>query len=246
MIFIPGMHFRSLSAALSFPQWRGKWILLLPLCLCSTRPMIHGVHLLTWAGPAFIWVMLLNHVKVLTGRAARLMRNWELGHGTSCQLWSSHTRPQHAALSLADHISPRLWLVIGRFSGKAWSRQTQGITRNTTNIVNSRWHRGMTRSSDDNAGPDTDIIVGTRPEVAREELQKVTTTAITFPDGLLVWDVRLYTFNVSRTNSAIDFALSWSGLLQLIMWTLYSNGITATIEWTVCVSWSLHFSSSLV
>ena len=44
----------------------------------------------------------------------------------------------------------------------------------------------MTRSSDDNAGPDTDIIVWTRPEVAREELQKVTTTAITFPDGLLV------------------------------------------------------------
>ena len=143
MIFIPGMHFRSLSAALSFPQLRGKWILLLPLGLCSTRLMIHGVHLLTWAGPAFIWVMLLNHVKVLTGRAAWLMRNWELGHGTSCQLWSSHTRPQHAALSLADHIKTTLWLVVGRFSGKAWSRQTQGITRNTTNIVNSRqWGRG--------------------------------------------------------------------------------------------------------
>lgn len=94
MIFIPGMqqHFRSLSAALSFLQLRGKWIL--PLH-SSDDPWSPSSYL---SGAS---IYLSHVIKSCQGLAwaAWLMRNWELGHGTSCQLWSSHSGPSHWLMS---------------------------------------------------------------------------------------------------------------------------------------------------
>ena len=129
MIFIPGMqHFRSLSAALSFLQLRRKWIL--PLVF-HERLMIHGVHLITWAGPAFIWVMLLNHVKVWPGLLGSWgTESWDMGHPVS---YDHHTLGP--LIGCCHHTWPLIgcWQLLRKGMGQT---QTQGITRNTTNIVN--------------------------------------------------------------------------------------------------------------
>ena len=145
MIFIPGMHFRSLSA-LSFVQLWGKWI----LCSCSIL-MIHGVHLLTWAEASIY----LSHV----------IKSCQ-GPGGGLSSWGTESRDMGHPVSYDHHTlgptcgrligwSHQHGVLIGRWQPlrKGMEQtQTQGITRNTTNIVNSRQWRGMTRSSDDNAG----------------------------------------------------------------------------------------------
>ena len=99
-------------------------------CLC-TRLMIHGVHLLTWAGPAFIWVMLLNHVKVWPGLLGSWgTESWDMGHPVS---YDHHTLGP--LIGCWHHNQPLIgcWQLLRKGMGQT---QTQGITRNTTNIVN--------------------------------------------------------------------------------------------------------------
>ena len=152
---------------------------------------IHRVHLLTLE-PAFIWVMLLNHVKVLAGRLSSWgTESWDMGHPVS---YDHHT--------LGPNMRPSHWLMphdlgsdwpLARVSGKAGSRhkhkESQEIQQTLWTVAPGNDTGLWWQCGDRHHGAPGPV------PVAREELLKVARTAITFPDGLLVlwdvWEVRL-------------------------------------------------------
>ena len=155
--------------------------------------------------PAFIWVMLLNHVKVLAagswGTESR-----DMGHPVS---YDHHTLgPTCGRLIGWSH---QHGVLIGRWQPlrKGMEQtQTQGITRNTTNIVNSRQWRGD--PGDDTqlwwqCGTQTSCEVRQWPRGNCKQLQELQSHFQT----QVFWCEKgdwLYTFNERWTNSAIDFA----------------------------------------
>ena len=203
MIFIPGMHFRSLSA-LSFVQLWGKWI----RCSCSIL-MIHGVHLLTWAEASIY----LSHV----------IKSCQ-GPGGGLSSWGTESRDMGHPVSYDHHtLGPTCGSLIGwshqhRVLIGRWQplrkgmeqTQTQGITRNTTNIVNSRQWRGDPGDYTQlwwQCGTQTSCEVSQWPRGNCKQLQELQSHFQT----QVFWCEKgdwLYTFNERWTNSAIDFATS--------------------------------------